>query len=563
LSRYRWRELPAVSPPAPAAGGLSPLVRQLLHNRGITGKEAQESFLTADRRLSHDPFLLPDIQPALARIYRALLSGESIAVYGDYDVDGITATAILVRGLESLGARVTPYIPHRLAEGYGLTTTALENLRGQGVSLVITVDCGITSLDEVRKARGKGLDIIITDHHTPAAAIPAAAAVISPRLPGAAYPCTELTGAGLAYKLLQAVLAGLGKEGAEDYLDLAAMGTIADMAPLLGENRYLVKEGLRRLNASPRLGIREILRQAGLSAGSLSAENFSWVIAPRLNAAGRLAHALTSYRLLLTDSPQEAAELAGWLGERNAERQRLTAADLARAREQVTAAGLAPLLVASGPDYHPGIAGLVAGRLSEEFYRPALVITTGRKVSSGSGRSIPEFNIIAALTRCRELLARFGGHSQAAGLTLPTANLAALTRELTGLAAEQLRGVDLRPRLDVDARVSLPELGGDTFGAIQRLEPFGRGNPLPVFLSRDVEVAECRPMGNGNEHIRFKLRQRGAIWDGVGFRLGCQAASVCRKLDIVYHLEIDCWGGTERLRLNLLDFAPAGQLIEG
>jgi len=561
LSHYRWNVLPPVPENhALNDSGFSPLVRQLLHNRGITDYTRVKSFLTTDSSLLNDPFLLPDMHQAIARIYRALLSGENIAVYGDYDVDGITATAMLVRGLSAIDGKATPYIPHRLAEGYGLTTTALEKLHSQGVSLVITVDCGITSLAEVKRAQRWGLDVIITDHHAPLPETPPAVAVINPKLPESVYPFSELTGAGLAFKLLQALFISLGKEAMVDqFTDLAALGTIADMAPLVAENRFLVKEGLEAINARPRLGIEAIAAHCGLIPGSLTAENVSWVIAPRINAAGRLAHALTSYNLLMTDSPQKASDLARWLDEKNSERQKLTTTDLSRARTQVLDRGITPLLLVSDREYHLGIAGLVASRLSEEFYRPAVVIKTGEKVSSGSCRSIPEFNIIAALTQANRLLSRFGGHSQAAGFTLPTRNLPRLTEHLSTLAADHLDGVDLRPSLDIDALVSLPELGGDTFPAIQQLAPFGRGNPLPTFLSRGVEVTDCRTMGNGSEHIRLKLRQNGTVWDCVGFRLGGYLAEVSSRLDIVYNLELDCWGGIEKLRLNLLDFAPAGQ----
>jgi len=343
-------------------------------------------------------------------------------------------------------------------------------------------------------------------------------------------------------------------------MDLVALGTVADISPLLGENRYLIKEGLKQMNTTPRLGIKEIITQAGLNIGSLDAESISWIIAPRLNAAGRLEHALTSYKLLMTDSPREANQLAIWLEGKNAERRRLTTTTLAKAREQVLAMGISPLLVASDKDYPIGIAGLVAGRLTEEFYRPAIVIKTGEKISSGSCRSIPEFNIIAALNQCRNLLSQFGGHSQAAGFTLPTKNLTRLKQMLSQLATTQLAEVDLRPHLDIDASVSLPDLSGDTFQITQQLAPFGHGNPAPIFLSRGVEVIDCHTMGNNGEHLRLKLRQGSCAWDGVAFRLGKYLAEVASPLDIVYNLEIDRWGGKERLRLNILDFAPSKQV---
>ncbi len=559
MSHCRWNLRPSV-PDQLLVNNSSfpPLIVQLLYNRGLTEPAQLQAFLTGDKSQSADPFLMPDMHQAVARVYRALLAGEKMAIYGDYDADGISATALLVKGLAILGGEAVPYIPHRLTEGYGLRKAALENLYRQGVSLVITVDCGITSLAEVKKARRLGLDIIITDHHTPLPEIPPATAIINPRMPDSTYPFSELAGVGVALKLLQALFRSVGREEhLAKLMDLAALGTIADVSPLLGENRYLVREGLKLINTAPQPGIREMIAQAGLKPGSIDAENISWTIAPRLNAAGRLEHAITSYKLLMTESTEEAYRLAAWLDQKNAERQKLTVATLDRAREQVLAEGISPLLIAGDRDYLIGIAGLVAGRLSEEFYRPAIVIRTGEKVSSGSCRSIPEFNIIAALNQCSRLLSQFGGHSQAAGFTLPTRNLPRLQQTLRELATAQLAGVDLRPHLDIDAEVTLPGLGGDTFSVMQQLAPFGRGNPVPTFLSRRVEVMNCRPMGSGGEHLRLKLKQDGSVWDGVGFRLGGYLSEVAPSLDIVYNLEIDRWGGEERLRLNILDFAPA------
>ena len=561
MNHSRWNLLP----PAPAqyltnTSGLPPLIAQLLYNRGVTEPSRIRAFLTGDKCLSGNPFLLPDIHQATTRIYRALLSGEKIAIYGDFDVDGITGTALLVQGLSSLGGKVIPYIPHRLTEGYGLKTSTLESLQQQGISLVITVDCGITAIPEVEKAQKKGLDIVITDHHTPLPEIPPAVAAVDPKLPHSKYPFSELTGVGVAFKLLQALLKGMGKEKqADELMDLVALGTIADIAPLLGENRYLVKQGLKLINADPRPGLRELIAQTNLTIGSIDSESVSWVLAPRLNAAGRLAHAMTSYKLLMTDSTQEARQLSIWLDKKNTERQKLTTTALNKAREQILAQGISSLLIAGDKDYPIGIAGLVAGRISDEFYRPTIVIRTGDRTSSGSCRSIPEFNIIQALNQCSSLLTQFGGHSQAAGFTLPTENLARLQQHLSQLATTQLEGVDLQPQLDIDAEVVLPDLAGDTFQAIQRLAPFGCGNPSPTFVSRRVEVVDCRTMGNNEDHLRLKLKQGDTIWNGVGFRLGEHLAEVSSPLDVVYNLEIDKWSGEERLRLNLLDFTPSPQ----
>lgn len=569
MGHSRWNVLPPV--PEQRDGGastldlasssqVSPLLTQLLYNRGLTDPSQFDSFLAADSSLSGDPNLLPDMHQAVARLYRALLSNEHIAVYGDFDADGVTATAVLVQGLSLLGCQATPYIPHRLTEGYGLKTGALENLKQQGVSLVITVDCGITALAEVKRARKLGLDIIITDHHVPSGEIPPARAVINPKLAGSKYPFTELAGVGVALKLLQALFTGMGKEGQLDGLtDLVALGTVADMVPLLGENRYLVKRGLELLSNSPRLGIREMLAQSGSKAISIDTESISWIIAPRLNAAGRLEHAMGSYRLLTTDSPEEARWLAKWLEEKNAERQKLTTKVLEKAREQVMTQLDSPILIAGDTDFPAGIIGLVAGRLSDEFYRPAIVLRTGDQLCGGSCRSIPEFNIVRALNRCQHLLTHFGGHASAAGLSLRMKDLPRLREMLLEIAATELAGVDLRPRIDIDTEVSLSEMGGDTYASIQKLAPFGQGNPAPTFLSRRVNVVECRTMGSNGDHLRLRLKQGNASWDAVGFGLGSYRKEISSLIDIVYNLELDHWNGQDTLRLNILDFAPARQ----
>ncbi len=561
MGRSRWNLLPPV-PDGHVINkcGYSRVVTQLLYNRGLTDPSQIETFITADDRLAADPALLPGIHQAVGRIYQALLSGEKIAIYGDFDTDGITATALLMQGLSLLNCHAIPYIPHRLNEGYGVKIAALEVLAQQGVSLVITVDCGITAVSEVKRARKLGIDIIITDHHVPLAETPPAVAVIDPKLPESRYPSTELAGVGVAFKLLQALFQGTGKEKLiGGMLDLVALGTVADMIPLLGENRYLVSHGLKQINASPRLGLREILAQSGLNIAGLDTGTISWVVAPRLNAAGRLDHAMSSYRLLTTDSPQEARELATWLEQKNTERQTLTNKAQAKARAHVLSHDLTPLLFVTDPDFPSGVCGLVAGRLSEEFYRPAVVVRTGEQFSGGSCRSIPEFNVISALTRYRDLISNFGGHAQAAGFSLPTRNLPRLQESLMRLAAEQLAGVDLRSRLDIDIEVELADLGGDTFPMLQKLAPFGQGNPAPVFLSRNVEVVDCRPMGDNGSHLKLKIKQAETVWEAVAFDLGKRMTEVASPLDIVYHLEKDRWNGNERLRLNILDFTSGEQ----
>jgi single-stranded-DNA-specific exonuclease len=556
LSRTHWKLITPAERPIDIPG-VHPLLAQLLYNRGISEPSQVELFLSADKRLEADPFLLPDMHQAVSRTYQALFSGEQIAIYGDFDADGITATALLVQGLSALGGRAIPYIPHRYREGYGLQVAALEKLRKQGVSLVITVDTGITAIAEIQKAGKMGMDIIVTDHHLPLASLPPALAVVDHKRSDSTCQSAELAGVGVAFKFLQALLKGSGHEELLNrLLDLVALGTITDMIPLTGDNRYWVKRGLELINNTERLGLQEMMRCASLKPGNLDTESVSWILGPRLNAAGRLDDAATSYQLLLTQDRREAALLASNLEEKNAKRQRLTSELLERARESIIAAGTdLPLLMTGDENYPTGVMGLVAGRLSEEFYRPVILFRFGPETCRGSGRSISEFNLMAALKDCRDLLSNFGGHTKAAGFSVPTTNLTQLQKRLLTIAEAQLTGLDLRPHIDIDAEVPLSVFADNTFKEIQSLAPFGSGNPLPTFVSRRVEIVDQRQIGSQGEHLGLKLKQGGIVWDAIGFRFGNRAQEATTYLDIVYNLYIDRWNGGEKLRLKLLDFA--------
>ena len=539
------------------ASNLSPLIAQLLYNRGVK-PEGIDSFLAADRRLEGNPFLLPDISRAVSRVYKAVLAQEKIAVYGDFDVDGVTATVILVEGLSRLGAEVITYIPDRVNEGHGLKISALEKLQAQGANLVITVDCGVTDLTEVKQAQKMGIDMIITDHHIPLGNLPQAVAVIDPKRKDSVYPYPDLAGAGVAFKLLQALF---HKDGREKWLvkllDLVVLATVTDLVALVGENRYLVKAGLRELNNSSRVGIQEMVKLARLKPGELDDEDISWVLGPRLNAAGRMDNASTSYQLLTTQSPEEARLLALELEEKNAERQKLTNEVLSRAREKLAARLHLPVLIEGDESYSIGVIGLVAGKLADEFYKPAIIISLGPELCQGSCRSIPEFDVTAALEECHNLLTTFGGHPLAAGFTVTRQNLAQLEERITRLATDQLGHLDLRPEIVIDAELPLSTFSGETFNLMQKLGPFGRGNPQPTFLTRQVEVVECRNFGNQGEWLRLKLKQGNIIWQAVDFESQRTRGEIPAYIDIVYNLEKSRWNGEEVLGLNLRDFAPA------
>lgn len=539
------------------ASGLPPLIAQLLYNRGIK-LEGIDPFLSVDRRLEGNPFLLPDMSQAVSRVYKAVLAREKIAVYGDFDVDGVTAIVILVEGLSRLRAEVVPYIPDRIKEGHGLKISALEKLRAQGTNLIITVDCGVTDIKEVKQAQDMGMDLIITDHHMPLKSLPRAVAVVDAKRKDSAYPFMDLAGAGVAFKLLQALF---HRDSREEWLtrslDLVVLATVTDLVALLGENRYLVKEGLKELNNSSRVGIQEMVKSAGLKLGELDAEDISWVLGPRLNAAGRMNDASSSYQLLTTQSPGEARLLALELEGKNAERQKLTNEVHGRAKEKLAARSHLPLLIGGDESYSIGVIGLVASRLVDEFYKPAIIISLGPELCQGSCRSIAGFDIVSALAECHDLLIAYGGHPLAAGFTVPRRNLAHLEQKLVSLAADRLSHLELRPEIAIDAELPLATFSGETFSLIQNLSPFGQGNPQPTFLTRQVDVIECRNFGNQGEWLRLKLKQGNVTWQAVDFESHKKPEEVPSRMDVVYNLEKRCWSGEEVLGLRLLDFAPA------
>ncbi len=553
----QWQILPQAPDEYLAACGTSPIIAQLLYNRDVRADEI-EAFLAADHRLQGNPSSLPDISQAVNRIYKALLSKEKIAVFGDFDADGITATALLAEGLSWLGTSATPYIPGRLNEGHGLNSPAIENLHSQGISLIITVDCGITNITEAKRAREIGVDMIITDHHIPLERLPRAIAVVNPKRKDSVYPYPDLAGAGVAFKLLQALF---HKDSREEWLsrlmDLVVLATITDLVTLVGENRYLVKEGLRELNKSSHVGIQEMVKLTGLRSGELRAEDISWVLGPRLNAAGRMNDSSSSYQLLTSRSPEESSMLALELEKKNAERQKLTTEVLNRAREKLSKRLHLPVLIDGDESYSVGVIGLVAGRLADEFYKPVIIVNLGPELCQGSCRSIPELDITAVLKKCHNILSTFGGHPLAAGFTVTRQNLAQLQERITELATEKLGHLELSPEIMIDVDVPLSVLTGDTFNLIQKLSPFGRGNPQPTFLTRQVEVIECRNFGNQGDWLRLKLKQGNVTWQAVDFKSRKTKKEIPPHIDIVYNLEKSRWNGEEVISLNLLDFAPA------
>ncbi|MCZ7567607.1 MAG: single-stranded-DNA-specific exonuclease RecJ [Ardenticatenaceae bacterium] len=544
---------------------LERLVVQVLYNRGLTDSTAVRTFL--DRRThGGDPFQMQGIPAAVKRIRQAIERQERIIVHGDFDADGVTSTALTVEVLHALGARVAPYIPDRVDEGYGLNMVTLDKMAAQGVSLLVTVDCGIRAHNEIAHAARLGLDVIVTDHHSLPPTLPGALAIINPKQPGDRYGFADFAGVGLAFKLGQAlVLASqertIGRPRAEidpdDLLDLVALGTVADLAPLLGENRLLVSKGLPYLNQPARPGLRHLMTTARVKPGSVNAETIGFLLGPRLNAAGRLDHAKLAYKLLWTRNELEAAELARQLEALNRRRQALTHSALEEARARLTDPN-APLLMVRDGRFPEGIIGLVAGRLTEEFYRPAVVVHQGPPdgESRGSARSIPELHIIQALDRCADLLVKYGGHTAAAGFTVATTDLPALEARLTDLAAASLAGRDLRPTLVADAEIKLEHIQERHIAAIETLAPFGEGNPEPLFAARYLETRRARRVGEGGKHLQLQiLDRRRRLWQAIAFRQGERLAQgpLPELIDALFHLRCEQWNGTQRLTLVVQD----------
>lgn len=561
MTKFRW----TIAPPVPRGRmaryrGIPPSTAQISHNRGLEDLSQIKAFLSVEERPLPDPLLLPDMGSAIERIARAIRDRALIAVYGDFDADGVTATALLNNGLTALGARTTPYIPHRTEEGHGLSVQGLEQFRALGVDLIITADCGVSSLDEVKLANEMGIDVIVTDHHTPPPNLPPALAIIDAKREDSRYPFRDLAAVGLAYRTIQALRQHLGQDEDESLLDLVALGSVADMAPLVSDNRNLVKRGLEALNRAERPGLRELMAKAGVSPGALDAEAISFSLAPRINAAGRVDHAITSYRLLTATSAAEAQPLAEELNNRNRQRRSHTEEAFAKVQAQLDDSTIDdPIIIAGGPGFEPGVVGLVAGKLAEEHYKPAVVLSTGPEVSRASCRSIPEFDIAAALQQCGDLFVRQGGHSQAAGFVIVNENLDALRARLKEIAAERLAGIELQPSIRIDVAMPLEQIETRLVKFLRLLEPVGQGNPRPVFLSKKLTPFGARTMGADHSHIRLTLREGGAIWNAVAFRMGHRIGELRGLVDAVYHIKTDNWQGRERQELELIDFAPTSR----
>ena len=565
----RWFISPILSPQAQTAlAAFPPILQQLLFNRGYATDADARAFLRAEANFDTSPFQMTGMQAAVERIIYAITNHEPIAIYGDYDVDGVTATALLVQTLEALGAQVSGYIPNRFDEGYGLNNEALSMLKEQGVELVITVDCGIRSPAEAAHARSIGLDLIISDHHQPADVLPSAFALINPKQDGDRYPDKDLAGVGIAYKIAQALVEKLALSTAQtvDFnpavlLDLVALGTVADLAPLVGENRMLVRRGLLCIRSTSRQGLFALANVAEMPIAKTTAVNIGFVLGPRLNAAGRLESALAAFELLTTSDLMLAGQLAQKLDIQNRERQRVTRDIQAQAEEMALASDpQAYILFAVHPDFNAGVVGLAASRLVETFYRPAIVGQQSEETTRCSCRSIPEFHITEALDQCADLLVRHGGHAAAAGFTVRNEKLPELQERLKAIAHEKLAGIELRPMLMADMEVPLHEMRPEVLKYLDYLQPTGYGNPDAVFVSRNLQVKASRTVGADAKHIKMTLSDGRVTYDAIGFRLGHLQKNMPPRVDVMYTFEINEFNGRTSLQLNLKDVRASGAI---
>lgn len=538
-----------------ALDGISDLVYRILRTRGVA-PEDMRAFLDARPTDAGPPML--DLERAVERIRRALASRERIVVYGDYDVDGITGTAILVRAFRQFGVAVAAYIPDRYEEGYGLNAQALTKLAEDGANVVISVDCGVTAVREASLARDLGLDLIITDHHHPPAVLPEPYALINPRRPGDPSPDKELAGAGVALVLARALLGEVNYALREDeLLQLCALATVADVVPLRDQNRALTRRGLAAINRAPSVGLRALAERAGIKVGRITSSDVAYGLGPRLNAAGRIADATEALRLLLTEEVEEARTLANGLEERNSERQRLTADVVKGARERAAERPDAWMTVVSDPGWTAGIVGLAASRLVEDHGRPAAVIALDGEEGKGSCRSIPSVHIAEALTECSDLLIKHGGHAMAAGFTVAAGRIGELTERLDAIVRRRLGGARPVPTLRVDAEIRpealTPRLALDLAG----LEPCGAGNPRPHLLLRDVKVHNIRQVGADADHLRCKVTVGRYTFDAMAFRRGDRAGDMTAegRMDAVVTVGTGLRGFVE---LELRDFGTVG-----
>lgn len=548
--------------------GVTRLFAVMLVCRGIKSSEDALLFLSSNLSRMHDPFLLSGMEKAVERILHALKKNEKILVYGDYDVDGITAASLIYLFLKAVNADVSYFIPDRLEDGYGLNKDSLEKNLQNNFRLVITVDCGISSYNEVEYARERGVDVIITDHHEIPDKIPDACAVINPKLPSSKFPFKNLAGVGVAFNLAVALrkalrdnnyFTGINEPNLKDYLDIVAIGTIADIVSLQDENRLFVKNGLEVLSNSKRAGIAALKEVIGLSGSDdISAGIVAYKIAPRLNAAGRLGRGEDALKLLTTESIDEARRIAVFLDMENSRRQKMEEKALIQAKKKIEKnvhfkKKKSIVLASSSDDWHPGIIGIIASRLVEEYFKPAVIISLDEGVGKGSGRSIPSLHLYETLRECEEVLEAFGGHSQAAGLTILEENIDAFWDLFNGYVEKKLKETDFIPVIEIDSEISLSQLTPKFIQELKMLEPYGIGNPEPVLSAKDLRVLDSAVVGFN--HLKLKVSENNSkIWEAIGYRMGDFLPNEGEIITLAFTPQIVTWQGNKSVQLKIKDF---------
>jgi single-stranded-DNA-specific exonuclease len=555
--------------------GYNPLILQLLYNRGITTCEKIDEFFNPDYFLDlFDPFLLPDMEKAVLRLAAAAEKKERVAIFGDYDADGVTSSVLLsdfLKNALSLSGQV--YIPDRQSEGYGLNITALDWLKNKKIKLVITCDCGSSNKEEIDYGRQKGLDFIVLDHHYLHQNFPTDYIIVNPKRKESKYPFSELAACGVVFKFIQAFLRrekelikkGVNPERFEKWLlDLVAIGTIADCVPLISENRTLVKYGMKVLAKTKRIGLAKLFEKCGIRRDQLSTYDISFLIAPRINAAGRIDHATTAYKLLTTQEINEAEKAAKDLEEKNYNRQKICEEIVLEAKEQIgKAASKEKILFAAKEGWPNGVVGLVAGKICEEFFRPTFILSRGKNEIAGSARSIMQFNVIKAIEECRDLLLEYGGHKQAAGIALKNENLEKFVAKMRGIADKKLKAEDLIPQIKIDAKLNLENVSWKLYEDLQNFEPCGFANLKPNFMAQSVKVCDIQLVGYDRQHLKLRLastKNNTKNFAAIGFN---QVNKVFQKIkvgdliDLVFEISVNIWNGQKNLELKVVDFRKA------
>lgn len=558
----RWivPEAPEPGAVAALAGNLqiSEVVANLLLIRKHVNEDSAKKFLRPRLDQLHDALLMKGADKAVDRLARAAADGETVMVHGDYDVDGICSTTILTKVLAQFGAKPIPFIPRRLEDGYDLSSAGVKAALDAHASVVVTCDCGTSAVEPVAALCREGIDVIITDHHLPGSALPECLAVLNPRQDACEYPDKDMAAVGVAFKLCLALAKKLGHNDAFIWrmLDLVALATIADVAPLRGENRILVRYGLRMLNQTENVGLRAMIRAAGLDAKQITSGRVGFILAPRLNAAGRIGVAIDGVRLLMTDDVNEANAIARNLEELNEKRQELDRAALAQAREMISGLDLDATygIVLARDGWHPGVIGIVASRIVEEFGRPTILIALDGATGKGSGRSIPAMNLHAALGECSDLLIRYGGHKAAAGVTIARANVDAFARRFNEVAASMLTPDDLIPEVRIDLELAIERANEDLERMLRHFEPFGVGNPTPVLVARSVKLASP-PKTVGRDGLKLRLATEGGELEAIGWGMADRIGEfdLAVPVDIAFRLERDEFRGESRLQARIAD----------